>query len=276
MQYSFLTADVFTNAKFSGNPVAIFPDGSGLTTEQMQAVATEFNLSETAFIRPPERGGDHTLRIFTPRTEIPFAGHPTIGAAHVLRWIGYQPKKVVFEEQAGDVPVTFSGKRATLVSPQYPKEYGSPVRSDEVAPILELQTENVINVTGFSAGTPYLLVELKLASHVSEARLDLSRWRQALSKSASPDIYIFSLEQFEEEIIPARMFAPAFGIMEDPATGSAAAALGGYLKQRYGNCSVRVDQGREIGRPSQLFLEVDETVRVGGESVKVSEGSIDV
>jgi trans-2,3-dihydro-3-hydroxyanthranilate isomerase len=302
MRHRFLTADVFTDQMFGGNQLAVFPDGRGIATERMQQVAREFNFSETVFVLPPG-SPEHTrrLRIFTPQEEIPFAGHPTVGTAHVLASIGDVPlagdwTRIVFEEGAGPVPVKIRARGgrpdfAQLVAPR-PPEFGPPPppRAD-LASMLGLDPGDLQDEPrgpqGVSCGLPYLLVPLKSRDAVRRARVRIDVWEKVLAMYWSPHVYVFTSEaERPGHDVRARMFGPAVGVVEDPATGSAASALGGYLgvrdPRRDGTLRFVVEQGFEMGRPSILEIEIDKKdgaireIRVGGASVLVSEGTMEI
>jgi trans-2,3-dihydro-3-hydroxyanthranilate isomerase len=302
MRYRFVTADVFTDRIFGGNPLAVLPDARGLDGRRMQAIAREFNLSETVFVLPPDDPA-HTrrLRIFTPGQEIPFAGHPTVGSAVILVAIGEvaltgDSTRIVFEEGAGPVPVTIraSGGQpgfAQLTAPVAPEVRPAALAMDAIAAMLSLAPGDVRTAAGLpafvSCGFPLLVVELSGQAALGRARLDLARWQELLADAWSREVYLVSRESADPAAdFQVRMFAPAAGIAEDPATGGAAAALGGWLGLREtpaeGTSRYRLAQGLEIGRPSCLEVEVDkragevEAVRVGGAAVLVSEGTLEV
>jgi trans-2,3-dihydro-3-hydroxyanthranilate isomerase len=288
--YHFFTTDVFTTTPFAGNPLAVFPDARGLTTAQMSAIAREFNLSETVFVLPP-RDPRHTrsVRIFTPARELPFAGHPTIGTAMVLADAGYVTAvedgdvEIVLEEGIGPIHVVVRMQDNAPVSAQLsvhamPEIGPPPPDRAKVAAMLSLTPTDIVAgahaIQTVSCGVPYLFVPVVDNAVVGRAR--------PVGTLDGHNVFVFA--QLGERV-HARMFAPEFGIVEDPATGSAVAALGGYLSEREANRADGtrrwvVDQGVEMGRPSRLELEVDRTgghitaVRVGGSSVVISEGSI--
>ena len=301
MRHRFVTADVFTDRIFGGNPLAVLPDSAGLGSEQMQAIAREFNLSETVFVLPPDDPA-HTrrLRIFTPVQEVPFAGHPTVGSALVLAALGAlefagDTTRIVFEEPAGPVPVTIraAGGRpavAQLTAPQPPEARPAP-EAAALAAMLSLAPADLRTEAGLpafvSCGFPFLIVELRDAAALGRARLDHARWRDLLADAWSREVYLVTRDPAGLDVdFRVRMFAPAAGIEEDPATGGAAAALGGWLALRESPADGRqrhaVAQGIEIGRPSRLEIEVEKhagriaAVRVGGGAVLVSEGTIEV
>ncbi|MDX1665261.1 MAG: PhzF family phenazine biosynthesis protein [Candidatus Promineifilaceae bacterium] len=302
MRYQFYTADVFTNRIFGGNQLAVFPWASGLRSEQMHEVAREFNISETVFVLPAENDA-HTrrLRIFTPGGEIPFAGHPTVGTAHVLATIGEiqlhgAETRIIFEEGVGPVPVTINARagrpRSARLSAAVMPEAGPPPPPVEaLAPVLSLPVEALLGgewePEAYSCGVPYLFIPLRDRQALAAVRLDLARWEAVLSDYWTPDLYPFVYDaEADDSPVYARMFAPALGIPEDPATGSAAAALAGYLSRRsaleHGTLRWAVAQGVEMDRPSLLQVEADRkggeliAIRVGGESVMVSEGQMEI
>jgi trans-2,3-dihydro-3-hydroxyanthranilate isomerase len=298
--YRFLTADVFTDRPFGGNPLAVFPDGRGLSTERMQRVARELNLSETVFVLPPD-DPRHTcrLRIFTPGAEMPFAGHPTVGSALVLAWLGQVPltgeeTRIVFEEGVGPVPVlirseggeaVFAQLSAARIPEPGPSSPSAP-SVPELAEMLSLDPGEIVNGEDFpqaySAGVGFLFIPLRDRAALGRARLRVDRWEALLAGSWAPQVTVFC----REPGLRVRMFAPGLGIPEDPATGGAAAAFGGYLgvraPERDGTLGWVIEQGVEMGRPSRLHLEVDKSggevtaVRVGGAAVLMSEGTMTV
>lgn len=297
MRYRFYTADVFTDRIFGGNQLAVLPDARGLSVEQMQGVAAEFGYSETVFVFPPrEARHARRLRIFTPGTELPFAGHPTLGAAHVLAETGElelsgEGTEVVFEEGAGPVRVEIRARGGRPVfcrlrAPQ-PPEFGPPP-PDGLAAALSLGEGDLLDgAQAVSCGVPFLFVPARGLDAVRRARVDRALWEELLAGYWARGIFVFAREtERAGSDLHARMFAPALGVEEDPATGSAAAALGGYLGARDGarDGTLRwvVEQGFELGRPSILHVEAEKRagevaeVRVGGSSVLVSEGTMEV
>lgn len=302
MRYRFFTADVFTDRIFGGNPLAVVPQAEGLAEAQMQLIAREFNFSETVFVLPPQRP-DHTrrLRIFTPTAEMPFAGHPTIGAAFVLAAVGEialnrEETDIVFEEEVGLVRVRVQATRgrpisARLSAAQTPQFGPAPPETSQIAAMLSL-TEQVVAPEAYplqaiSCGVPYLIVPLDGLEAVRAIRVRRDLWETALASYWAPNIYAFSREAERNGVdLHARMFAPALGVNEDPATGAAALALAGYLARldplRVGTLRWRIEQGLEMGRPSQVEIEADKVageitaVRIAGGAVLVSEGSIEI
>ncbi|MEM7354277.1 MAG: PhzF family phenazine biosynthesis protein [Acidobacteriota bacterium] len=302
MRLHFYTADVFTETAFGGNQLAVFPQAEGLGGDRMQQIARELNLSETVFVRPPRRAGQHfDLRIFTPRIEVPFAGHPTIGAALVLAAIGAvklqgDETTVVLGERVGPIEVKIrivdgQPRDARFTTAMLP-EFGPPPPVPEaLARMLALEPADLLLETrppmAVSCGLPFLLIPLRSLAAVSRARLDLGLWQDLLADFWAPHVHLFAHEaELPGCDLHARMFAPAAGVPEDPATGSAAAALAGLLAARSpeldGTLRWVVEQGLEIERPSILEIEADKAggeiiaVRVGGSAVMMSEGWMEI
>ena len=299
-RYRYLTADVFTDQPFGGNQLAVFPDASGVPEHRLQDVAREFNFSETTFVFPATAQA-HTrrVRIFTPGTELPFAGHPTIGTAHVLATTGDVPltgelTRIVLEETVGPVPVTIraEGGRpvySELTTAKLPEE-GPPAPSGEaLARALSLEPDDLLDGAwaprAWTCGVPYLFVPVRDRAAVARSRVNLDAWERALAGTWAPEILLFAREgERAGSDLHGRMYAPGFGIAEDPATGSAAAALAGYLARRDtrrdGTLHWRLEQGFEMKRPSILDISADvahgevTAVRVGGASVIVCEGTM--
>jgi trans-2,3-dihydro-3-hydroxyanthranilate isomerase len=296
MRRRFITADVFTDQPFGGNPVAVLPGAEGSTTDQMQKLAREFNLSETVFVLPPD-DSSHTrkLRIFVPTKEIPFAGHPTIGTALILASIGdvdlNEPRTdIVFEMEAGLVPVSIDVAerrpvRATLTAPKSPEIRGAP-SLEILAAMLSLRPDQIIRAEMASCGNPFILVQVKDRSVLEQSRFDMAGWRDIGDDAFATEPFIFTEDAPEGFDIQARMYAPHVGIPEDPATGSAAAAFAGWLgyhdPMQNGTLRRVIAQGVEMGRPSRLEIEVDKregevtAVRVSGSAVLISEGVIEM
>jgi len=296
MSHRYYTADVFTDHVFGGNPLAVFPDANGLATERMQAIARELNLSETVFVLPPrDPANTRRLRIFTPGTELPFAGHPTVGCAFVLASIGEiqldgDETRIVFEEGVGPVPVSIRAsdgqpRSATLSAAQMPEVGPAPPSRAELASVLSLSPEDILDgelePQAVSCGVPFLFVPVVNRDALARARVHVGRWQEVLSGYWAPHVFVLTRDaELDGSDIRARMFAPAMGIVEDPATGAAATALGGYLGARdetdNGTRAFVVEQGFEMGRPSILRVETDKrdgaivAIRVGGSSVLVA------
>ena len=323
MKLPFYTLDVFTNRTFGGNPLAVFPNATHLPSELMQRIALEMNLSETVFIGPPEtKAGSARVRIFTPRQEVPFAGHPTVGAAIFLAdeisssdddEIGEQlftkppvqtptngELTLVLEENVGPVPVevrfeagvpVFAKFTTALLSEHRP----NPHPISEVAALIGLEESDIgggpfksdLEVEQVSCGLEYFIIPVRTLEAVRHSSLDTARWKKMLSNSWAKFVYVVCMEAEGEGVdVHVRMYAPDSGVPEDPATGSAAAALGGYLSAADGaseaSLSWTVEQGIEMGRPSILHVEADRrhgatsAIRVGGSAVRVSRGTMEV
>jgi trans-2,3-dihydro-3-hydroxyanthranilate isomerase len=301
MRARFYTLDVFTNRIFGGNPLAVFIDAAAIPEAALQSIALELNLSETVFVYPPT-DPKHTrrVRIFTPVYEMPFAGHPTVGCAFALAALGEIPlageTRIVLEEGVGPVPVLIRGEFkkptfAQLSVAKLPETGPPPPGRTHLAEMLSLDPSDILGgmaaAQAISCGFPFLIVPLRDLDAVRRARVRMDQWDSALKSYWAPDVMVFARDaEREGSIIRARVFVPGQGIIEDPATGSAVAALGGYLGAREsaasGSFSYVVEQGFEIKRPSILELEVDKTdsevsaVRVGGAAVMVSEGMMEV
>jgi trans-2,3-dihydro-3-hydroxyanthranilate isomerase len=296
--FDFVTADVFTRDRFGGNQLAVFPDAAELPPELMQPIAREFNFSETTFVLPPT-DPKHTrrVRIFTPGGELPFAGHPTVGTAFVLASRGDidltgRETRIVFEEGVGPVPVMVRSTDGTpsfaqLSVAQLP-EFGAPPPSARaLAGMLGLEDSDVLTgefaPEAVSCGVPFLIVPVRDRRALARATVRADAFEKVLGDYWTSKVFFYCDEpELPGSHFRARMFAPAIGVPEDPATGSACAAFGGYLAKRDkrtdGTLRWVVEQGFEMGRPSLLEVEADKCagvtsgVRVGGNSVLVSKG----
>lgn len=301
MKHRFFTLDVFTDTPLAGNQLAVFPDAQSLPDGRLQAIAREFNLSETVFVYPPEDSlNSARVRIFTPAVELPFAGHPTIGTAILLAALKRVTRRggkarVILEEGVGAVPVEvrFSGivpTWAQLTAARLPEGGTPPPGNSDLAAAISLESAQFdpeLMPAAFSCGVPYLFVALRSRAALAAADPDLAALRALLSDYWAPDLFVFTRDaELPGSDFRARMFAPMLGVPEDPATGSAVAAFAGYLAANEGlsdgRHNWRIEQGFEMGRPSILELECDVrdgivyTVRVGGNAVIVSEGAMDV
>jgi trans-2,3-dihydro-3-hydroxyanthranilate isomerase len=277
--------DVFTDRPGGGNPLAVFPDAPVLSDTEMQSIAREIGLSETVFVRPPNRAGAlRSLRIFTPEMELPFAGHPTIGTAQLLVELGATPRldalapvRFVLDERVGPievevVPQADGGYFSWLTVARSPERGPAPPPVNDLARMIGLLSSDVVDdPCAYSAGVPFLYVPVRDVETLNRARMDVSRWRESVAAFWAPHVYLMVIA---DRTVHARMFAPAMGIDEDPATGAAAAALAGYLWDRHGQSGRWViHQGVQMGRPSELHVELRggtglEQVRVGGAAVR--------
>lgn len=289
----FHTLDVFTDAPYGGNPLAVVLGAEALTTAQMQRIAREFNLSETVFLLEATRGGAMSrVRIFTPHEELPFAGHPIVGTACLLAMIGLVPpgNELCFALEAGIglVPVRVDHHEelpyAELTTAVLPSFEGQAPETEPLAAVLGLQAQDL----GFGAegprvascGMPVLLVPLRAPELLAGVEVDFARLPALLRAAGAKNVYLYA-RGYEGEL-RTRMFMP--GIGEDPATGAAAAALAGRLAseaaQTEGTLRWKIAQGVEMGRPSEIHISADKTlgavcaVRVGGYAVRVMEGML--
>jgi trans-2,3-dihydro-3-hydroxyanthranilate isomerase len=292
--------DVFTDRPLAGNPLAVVFDSDGLDDHAMQAIAREFNLSETVFLSPPA-SPQHTaaVRIFTPAIELPFAGHPTVGAAIAL--FQDQPNSgaavLVLEEKVGPVRCAVKVEQGKAFAefglPRLPSEQRLAVEPAVIASALGLAPHEIgfenHRPAIYSAGVPYVLVPVQGLDAAGRVRVDVNAWRAfaPVEVGVQGDAYVYCRETVAHDAsFHARMFGPETGIPEDPATGSAVAALVGQIVARDalrdGRHAYRIEQGVEMGRPSLIQLEIDvahgraTAARIGGNAVKIAEGKITV
>jgi trans-2,3-dihydro-3-hydroxyanthranilate isomerase len=295
MQRRYITVDVFTDRAFGGNPLAVVLDAGGLTTAQMQAIASEFNYSETTFVLPPQDGAhDAQVRIFTVNREIPFAGHPNVGTAFVLATLAAKPPaRLLFEEKAGLVPVAIlqdggSVVGAELTAPERLSKL-SQVSAEQVAACISLSPADIRTDRHppqiASVGLPFLMAEVASREALRRARPDAAAFARIFPRDGSDAIYFYTRDVPAAETcdLQARMFHPgASGLSEDPATGSAtvatAALLADLSSQKDGELKLRVGQGVDMGRPSLLLTRVVKqggaitSAHVGGRCVQMMEG----
>jgi len=293
MKLNYLLLDVFTRQRLKGNPLAVVLNADALLDDQMQAIASEFNLSETVFVRRPQ-AIKHTasVRIFTPRIELPFAGHPTVGAAVVL---GLQSRSsaVRIEEQVGLITCVMerldrNSGFARFALPQLPVEAGVAPDKIRVAASLGIEVEEIgcgpYQMAVYSAGITYYLVPVRNAAILKNLKLDRRGWAETYPLGHSA-VYVYTQTPDEHGVdLAARMFSPMMGIDEDPATGSAAAALIGQLARHAdpGQAEFVLRQGDEMGRPSRIHVQLrktDDTLThggIGGHAIVVGEGTLDL
>lgn len=279
-RHEYHLVDVFTDRPFGGNPLAVFKDGRGIRDDAMQSIAKELHLSETTFVLPPNSSAaDHRVRIFTPDTELPFAGHPTLGTAYVLA--EGKDGAMRLEEGVGVISVTLREGFVQMVQP-LPTFSGTTTSRKAAADALGLAVEEVrsdVPIQVGSSGLPYLFVPLSNLKAVRRARRP---------NGLDANVYVFAMSaERSGSHVHGRMFDQGLGIGEDPATGSAQGPLGAYivaheLVQAAPTTRIRSEQGFEIGRPSILDIEVDRVgaaitaVRVGGRCVPMGGGWLDV
>jgi trans-2,3-dihydro-3-hydroxyanthranilate isomerase len=301
MQLNFVTVDVFTDRQFGGNPLAVVVDADGLSTEQMQRIAAEFNLAETTFVLPP-KAADHTahVRIFTPRAEMPFAGHPNVGTAFVVAREGscygrpLNGQSLIFEEVAGLVRIELlkEGSAVTgarLAAPQA-LVVGDNVPPDLVAEacsiaVADIETRNHQPCIA-GCGAPFVFAELKRRGALAEAQPRVDAFTRQFPRDRVTGIHLYVRTENEALDIQSRMFAPLHGVFEDPATGSANVALVGLLAMLRSEPDLRlalkIGQGFDMGRPSLLLALAEETggqvvaTFIGGDCVPVMRGVLDV
>lgn len=292
--------DVFTDRPLAGNPLAVVLDCDGLDDARMQAIAREFNLSETVFVRPATRPvHSAAIRIFTPARELPFAGHPTVGTAVLLgleraaAGLGNGEMVLVLEETVGPVRCGVSLRsdrlgHAIFDLPKLPEEAGEAPDKDALAAALNLIPAEIgfenHHASIFDAGVPYSFVPVRDIGAIGKARVNHSGWQAAFGKGGAAYLYCREVAGSGRHF-HARMFAPELGITEDPATGSAVAALAGVIARfdqpPGGSHRYVIEQGFEMGRPSLISLEVDmdggavAEGRIGGEAVVVARGTLD-
>jgi trans-2,3-dihydro-3-hydroxyanthranilate isomerase len=303
-EYRFIQVDVFTAKPFGGNPLAVFPEAEGLTTEEMQCLAQEMNLSETTFVLLPQAPeADFKVRIFTPAAELPFAGHPVVGTHWVLAHLGrvelHEPvTQVRFELGVGVLPadlhVAGDQVKRVVMTQDHPTFHAVLDDVTELAKGLGLPSEAIIEtglpVQVVSTGLPQMMVPVCSLAEVQAldaGQLNVAALHQACRVVGTECAMVFTFEtERPEATVHVRMFAPLLGVPEDPATGSANGALGAYLVHHHAvpvtepTTHILSEQGSELGRPSTLYIEVDSVgdeitaVRVGGQVVPVAEGVV--
>lgn len=291
MTLNFYIVDVFAERKCTGNQLAVFRNASGISDSEMQQIAKEMNFSETTFVlSDEERHGGYDVRIFTPQTELPFAGHPTLGTAYVIqREILKDPvETIVLNLKIGRIPVTFSYRERqvdTLWMQQLRPTFGPTFDTEVVSQVLSLEPRQIDDrfpVQEVSTGVPCIIVPLKTLNAVKQARISRIKYYEFIRDLQAKTLLIFCPKPYNKENhLNVRFFADYYGVPEDPATGSANGCLAAYLvKHRYfgaDRINIRVEQGYEIGRPSLLLLKAEQTagkinVLVGGRVEMIAKG----
>ncbi len=290
---NFYIVDVFAESKYAGNQLAVFC-GAGvaeLSDTQMLMIAREINYSETTFVRSnqPQNGG-YDVRIFTPKKELPFAGHPTLGTAFVIQQeiINKPVEQVILNLAVGQIPVTFNYQNEAadvLWMRQNSLTFGQVLSADNLAGVLNLEVDEIdyrFPIQEVSTGVPFIIVPLKTLASLKKAQVKLDKYFELIETTEAKDILIFCPETYSNiNDLNVRVFANSLGIPEDPATGSANGCLAGYLVEYsyFGKNSVdiRVEQGYEIDRPSLLLLQSQKKdgqieVLVGGKVVMIAKG----
>jgi len=291
----FCIVDVFAEEKSAGNQLAVVRDAKQLSTTEMQKIAMEMHFSETSFILfDKKRQGGYDVRIFTPETELPFAGHPTLGTAYVIlqEVIKKQVNKIILNLKVGQIPVTpkynAEGQPDILWMKQKQPTFGQTFKAETIAQVLNLTAtdiETAFPIQEVSTGVPDIIVPLKTLSAVKRAKINQDKYAQLIQNTPAKSIFIFSPETYHgNNHLNARMFADYYGVPEDPATGSANGCLAAYLvKHNYfdqASINIRVEQGYEIGRPSLLLLKAKQNregkidVNVGGKVIPVAKGQL--
>jgi trans-2,3-dihydro-3-hydroxyanthranilate isomerase len=295
MKYAFQIVDVFSSTPFGGNQLAILPDAAGISTEGMQKIAREFNFGETTFVLPKnDSANNFRVRIFTPRVELDFAGHPSVGTACALAMKQHvrlnNPIRIILEENVGPVTVDVAprngGFYGTLtLSGKIEAPAGAPSPT-ELAAVLSVEPAEVKQVFFAGVGVPFCFAQLNSNEVVDRAVINRDAWAATLSRAWSPHIFFFAGNLRDDGKLYARMWAPTLGIEEDPATGAACAALVGAMasKQDFGETAYRlsIQQGVSMGRRSEIEAEacksgsVVTSVSVGGATACIASGEIEV
>lgn len=287
MKKNFYILDVFAEKKYAGNQLAVFRNTAGISSDEMQKLAREINFSETTFILSDKRvNGGFDVRIFTPKEEVPFAGHPTIGTAHIIRSEILQgnAESVVLNLKVGQIPVTFSVDGYSWMR-QIEPIFGQQHKLEVLADVLGLDSAEIderFPIEEVSTGLPFFIVPLKNIAALKKARVDREKYFNLIKNTMAKGILVFCPEAHEpQNDISVRVFVDYYGVPEDPATGSGNGCLAGYLAKHHyfgpENIDIRSEQGYEIGRPSLLLLKTEQrgkniNIFVGGKSVIVAQG----
>jgi trans-2,3-dihydro-3-hydroxyanthranilate isomerase len=299
--YEYVTVNVFTDVRFGGNPLAVFPDATGLTDAQMQSLAREFNYSETTFVLPPtDPRHSARVRIFTPALELPFAGHPNVGTGYVLATRAASlPEHFTFEEGAGLVRVHIlkdaDGRpNGARISAPQALSIGVAVPTETVAACASLEPQEIATLAHeplvASVGIPFVIAEVTSVAALSRATPDLGAFRRAAhliaELSGRLNLLLYARVGGDATRLRARMFAPLVGVVEDPATGSANAALAALLTSIAPgdtlDLAYDIEQGEELGRPSRLFATARKEAEgpvlatIAGTCVDVMHGRVEV
>jgi trans-2,3-dihydro-3-hydroxyanthranilate isomerase len=286
-QLPFHIVDVFAEKKYAGNQLAVFRGAGELSSAEMQRLAREINFSESTFIlADAPRSGGFDVRIFTPREEVPFAGHPTLGTAYIINQEMLQGKagEVVLNLPVGQIPVTFSPDGYCRMK-QIQPVFGPRHEAEILASILGLDVSEIderFPVEEVSTGLPFFIVPLKTIAALRKAKVEHGKYYELIKNTLAKGILVFCPETHEPgNDLSVRVFVDYFGVPEDPATGSGNGCLAGYLvKQRYfgtESIQVRSEQGYEMGRPSLLLLQAEAhgaqiDIQVGGRCEVVARG----
>jgi len=292
-RYIFYILDVFAEEKYTGNQLAVVRNAAALSDSQMQKIAKEMNYSETTFILSDEpREGGYDVRIFTPGAEVPFAGHPTLGTAYVIRQeiIDKPVENVSLNLKVGRIPVTFNYSekdKFVLWMKQKEPTFSEVFNRDNIAHALSIDKDDIDNrfpIQETSTGLPFIIVPLKTLKALKRSKINKDAFFKLIDSTQAKMVLLFCPETYNQENdLNVRVFCDYYGIPEDPATGSGNGCLAGYLvKNRYfgtNKIDIRVEQGYEIGRPSRLYLRAEGKndkidVFVGGKVVMIAKGEL--
>lgn len=277
--------DVFTDQPFTGNPLAVFLESDGLDTSTMQAIANELNLAEVVFLSAANAPNHYPMRIFTPTRELPFAGHPTVGTAHLLGALNLvKPEQtLVLQPPIGELAISYEQGRATFKTAQPAMLADSTIDRLTAVELLGLDIHQVMgDPVVASFGLPFHLIELADVAALENVHISSAIWASAVMASSAVQIYLYVIEQQgeKETVIRSRMFCMHASICEDPATGSAAAALTGYLASLQPTAlHCKIQQGVEMGRPSVIYTAANGEIKSGcvtvsGHAVLVGKGAV--
>ncbi|MDH7512380.1 MAG: PhzF family phenazine biosynthesis protein [Clostridiales bacterium] len=289
----FYIVDVFAEEKYAGNELAVVRRAGSLSDLEMQKIAREVNFSETTYIlKDEENRGGFDVRIFTPKEELPFAGHPTLGTAFIIQQeiLRAPVREVVLNLKVGPIPVTFTYRGDApdiLWMKQIKPRFGKTIEAAAVASAISLEDSEIegkFPIQEISTGVPFIIVPLKTLRSVKRSRINLEKYSSLIRGTEAKSILVFCPETYSSQNdLNVRVFADYYGVPEDPATGSANGCLAGYLaKYRYfgsPQVNVRVEQGYEIGRPSLLLLNAEDKageigIFVGGKVILVARGEL--
>jgi trans-2,3-dihydro-3-hydroxyanthranilate isomerase len=282
-ELDFYIVDVFAVGKYTGNQLAVFPYAEGLNLEQMQSIAREINFSESTFVTGDPQNQLYPVKIFTPAVELPFAGHPTLGTAWVLRYLNPSLTTVTLNYTAGQIPVHFAdiNNISVVWMKQRAPDFLGVLAAADLAAVLSIDLADIdLNypIEQVSTGLPFIIVPLQTLAAVQKAKLELTKYYQLIDQLPAQNILIFCPHTLNvENDLHVRVFTHALGIPEDPATGSANGCLAAYLVQHsyegQKSIDLRVEQGYAIDRPSLLYLQADaNSVSVGGQVELVAKG----
>ncbi len=287
----FYIVDVFAEEKYAGNQLAVVRDAKALSDIEMQQIAKEMNFSETTFILSDQkRNGGYDVRIFTPKEELPFAGHPTLGTAYVIQHeiIREPVETIILNLKIGQIPVTlkYSGEQIDILwMKQMAATFSRIFEPEQILQVLSLNESEIDDrfpIQEVSTGLPFIIIPLKTLDTLKQAKVIRDKYFELIKDTQAKAMLIFCPQTYDKENdLNIRVFADYYGVPEDPATGSANGCLAGYLvKYRYfgkGQIDIRVEQGYEIGRPSLLYLRAKDKgekidVSVGGKVVMIAKG----